>query len=674
MTENAKTITFVVIGLAAIALGLLTRPSSADLDEQSLVGQVLTKEFNSADDAKRLKIVRFNEDTATLREFEVAERDGLWTIPSKDGYPADAARQMAEAATSLMDRKVLSVASMSAGDHEEFGVIDPQSPKLEVGQKGVGTHVTMYDVHNEALADLVVGKAVKGADSQRYVRESGRDIVYVIEIDPAKLSTNFEDWIEKDLLKLNSWDLQQVQVKDYSAELVPVMSQQGLRFHLEGDMRSDMTLAYNDSDSKWSAVQLRQFDRATGAYTDFTLAEDEELNAESLNGLKTALDDLKIVDVVRKPQGLSNDLKAGTDFMKNEEALRSLVEKGFTPTQASDGSGAEEIISSDGEVIATMKNGTEYVLRFGNLTNVGAADKAGDAAQDGTAESDAGKSTDGGVHRYLFVMARFNEDAVKKPQLEMLPEVPAAADSPSNDGAAIGTPAPAAESATQQPADDAATSDSAAETATEAPATEPPPATEEATAASDTPAENDQPATTEEEEEEEESADASQASDASETPATTDAPSAPADSPSDASPAENNSDTPTDATAASADSAKEQPAGASADKTDSDKTKELEKLVADRKRIEQDNKRKEDDYKQLLEKGRENVKELNLRFGDWYFVVADDVFKKIRLSRENVVKKKEVKAETTGTNAVPGGVTAPGGAIPGLPPVPGTQP
>ena len=90
----------------------------------------------------------------------------------------------------------------------------------------------------------------------------GRDVVYVIEIDPTKLSTNFEDWIEKDLLKLNAWDLQQVQVKDYSAELQPVMTQQGLRFQLAGDMRSDLTLAYNDSDAKWNAGTLRQFDTA----------------------------------------------------------------------------------------------------------------------------------------------------------------------------------------------------------------------------------------------------------------------------------------------------------------------------------------------------------------------------------------------------------------------------
>ena len=53
--------------------------------------------------------------------------------------------------------------------------------------------------------------------------------------------------------------------------------------------------------------------------------------------------------------------------MNNREALQDLITKGFTATATPDG-GSQEIISSDGEVIATMKNGTEYVLRFGNLT------------------------------------------------------------------------------------------------------------------------------------------------------------------------------------------------------------------------------------------------------------------------------------------------------------------
>ncbi len=170
MSETTKTIAFVALGLIAIGAGLFTRPTSADLDVETLVGTELTKKFSSPEDATRLRIVRFDEETATLRDFEVAEEDGLWLIPSKDGYPADASRQMAEAATSLMNRKILAVTSQGAGDHEQYGVIDPLSPKIEVGQKGVGTRVTMSDTNNDPLADLIIGKAVRDAEGQRYVR------------------------------------------------------------------------------------------------------------------------------------------------------------------------------------------------------------------------------------------------------------------------------------------------------------------------------------------------------------------------------------------------------------------------------------------------------------------------------------------------------------------------
>ena len=40
------------------------------------------------------------------------------------------------------------------------------------------------------------------------------------------------------------------------------------------------------------------------------MAADEELNTAKLDDMKFALDDLKIVDVSRKPAGLSADLKA----------------------------------------------------------------------------------------------------------------------------------------------------------------------------------------------------------------------------------------------------------------------------------------------------------------------------------------------------------------------------
>jgi hypothetical protein len=352
------------------------------------------------------------------------------------------------------------------------------------------------------------------------------------------------------------------------------------------------------------------------------LAEEEELNTETLNALKTALDDLKIVDVVRKPQGLSNDLKAGADFMNNVEALQDLVSKGFIPARSPDGSGAEELISSDGEVIATMKNGTEYVLRFGNLTNVGTAGNQDAAQPAGGApegQTDAAKDKDGGVHRYLFVMARLNEGAVKRPELEELPALPEQA---------------AASASEQAAGENQSASDSETKPATDQPA--------DGTPASSEAAKEDNPAETTEAKAAEQPEGESAADDAN------------ADDENKA-----------DEAAAGGDEAKP------ADKKEGD----VKNVIAERSRIEQENQRKLKEYEESLQKGRDNVKELNLRFGDWYFVVADDVFKKIRLNRDNVIKKKEKKEETS-TEAKTNGETQPAstpGTIPGLPTIPGTS-
>jgi hypothetical protein len=630
MSENAKTIAFVAIGLVAVVIGLVARPSSAELDEETLVDTVLTKNFKEVQDAKTLRIVRFDEGTGARREFEVAEQDGLWTIPSKDGYPADAAEQMAAAATSLMDRKILEVTSRSGQDHEQYGVIDPSSTKLEPGQQGVGTRVTLLNDKKEPLVDLIVGKAVKDREGQRYVREVGRDAVYIIEIDRSKLSTNFEDWIEKDLLKLQAWDLQQVDIKDYSAALV--MSPEG-GLSIERDDRSELVLGYDDSKSEWIPVKLTSFDRSQGErgeYVEFKLADDEELNEEALNGLKTALGDLKIVDVVKKPVGLSEDLKAGAEFVKNEEAFMDLLKKGFTATGTGEGAPVD-IISSDGELIATMKNGAEYVLRFGNVTNVARGEKD-DAAAPGEAASAAGQKKSGDdVHRYLFVMARHNKDAVKQPELKPLPELPAKEEpKPADPAAPTGEDAPA-----ESPAADAA------------PAAEAAPAEGEKATPTTTPAADAAPA----------GAAPAEAAKADESKA-------------EEKPSAETPPAAEDAKAATDDAKKDEtPAAAEAP---ADKDKELEKIMAERKRIEEENQRKNDEYQELLKKGEETVKELNLRFGDWYFVVDDDVFKKLRLGRNDVIKKKE-PPKTEGA-ATPGATSPapPAGTPPaGVPAIPG---
>ena len=49
-----------------------------------------------------------------------------------------------------------------------------------------------------------------------------------------------------------------------------------------------------------------------------------------------------------------------------------------------------------------------------------------------------------------------------------------------------------------------------------------------------------------------------------------------------------------------------------------------------KKWIEAENKRKQSDYDEKLKKAQDRVTELNKRFGNWYYVIADDEYKKIQ--------------------------------------------
>ncbi len=132
MNENTRTGIFAAIAAVIGLLSWVTLPksNSGDNSVDSIVGKSLYDSYNP-DDATSLKIVRFNTQTAKREDFEVA-RDRVsktWTIPSRSGYPADAAKQMSEAANAFLNVKVLDVASDNRDDHKLYQVIEPDEER-----------------------------------------------------------------------------------------------------------------------------------------------------------------------------------------------------------------------------------------------------------------------------------------------------------------------------------------------------------------------------------------------------------------------------------------------------------------------------------------------------------------------------------------------------------------
>jgi len=520
-----RTAAFLAAGAGLLLLGgwLNLRPT---LQERAVKAgdaraEVLFPELDDVDKAASLEVMSFDDETATLRSFKVVRSDGVWVLPSHDNYPADAREQMAAAATELIDRPVFDVVTDSPGDHAELGVIEPDPQKVKIGETGVGQLVEIRDAAGNKLARLVVGKADKptgppGGRTLRFVRRAGQDRVYRVELDTSKFSTKFDDWIEKDLLKLSPWDVKRVVLDDY--ELRPVATE-GQKLMIATDRKGRIELAYDDKDAAWSLVRLESFGK-DGKPREERLAADEEVASAKLNALRDAVGNLKIIDVARKPAGLGAELKA--EGKLSDEARLALQRRGFVASDAGD------ILSADGETIIGMKDGVEYVLRFGAAT-MGSGEAQGDAD---AADAESGKDADEAPGRYVLVMARFDESLLEKPKLDPVPDVPA--DQPAGD-AADGEKPPA----------DAAGEDAAAKLK----------AADEAEA-------------------------------------------------------------------------------------------KAQAALEERRQVERENRRRQDEYDDKVKAARKRVGELNGRFADWYYIVSGKEYAKIHLDRADVVQKKPAEGKS----------------------------
>ena len=203
MSESAKTgILAALAAVTALAAWSTTTRNFTTLESNASarVNQVLFEKFTDPLDAASLKIVKYDTDSEQYDEFEVAKdgKTGVWTLPSNENYPADANKQMSEAANLFVGLKVLNVASEKRDDQKLFGVLEPDKKKEAEGGDGVGTLVQLRNAKGDSLVDLIIGKEDSQDPKKRFVRVPSEDVIYVAEVNTAPLSTDFKQWIEAD--------------------------------------------------------------------------------------------------------------------------------------------------------------------------------------------------------------------------------------------------------------------------------------------------------------------------------------------------------------------------------------------------------------------------------------------------------------------------------------------
>ncbi len=615
-------------------------------------------------------------------------------IPSHHDYPAEAADRLARTAASFIGVKKLALQSRSKDDWGRYGVADPEADiavdtEAKEGEKDEsrGTHVTLRDSGGNPLVDLIIGKPVEGQNQHYYVRQPEKNNVYIAEDRMLIFRQKFSDWIEPDLLKLNQNDIAQVVVDKYSVD------------EDKGEILRGESLEF-DKDATANKWTVAGFD-----------AETESVKEAPINDLARNLDQLKIVGVRPKPEGLNADLTVSADMANNPVIMQILQadmqRQGFFIARGEDGK--RKLVSNEGELVAATKNGVRYTLYFGEVARGSAKDIETGLNEKTVAEEDAAKAADGdkadnaaaesddlpkpdmkpadaesGPRRYLLVKVEFDETLLgSKPTEPVAPEKPAILN---EDAAPAETPAetPAADPAPEKtapvdqaaPADDAATQNPDVEPQTESPAADDAasedteqdesdePAAEEPNAdesAAVEPATADPAATTEPAPADEAAPVTDEAKPAPVEPAT-------ADETPEVVPATSTTQEPTDLETAS-DAEGKQPATPTTNPQEStppvdpkaeakkDYMKALGQYESEKQGFADAVKSWEDRSKE----GKKLSEELSVRFAAWYYVISADSFEKLRPSRADVVGPKEAdkpadKSTPPQFDGLPGGI------------------
>ena len=397
MNELYKTLTFVAVALVLTTTAFVsTRDrtrTTADFNDQ---GKPFFDDFKDPFACTDLEVVEFEPSTATATRFRVMFKDKQWVIPSTYNYPADAKDRLSKTAGALMDLTKDTIRSDSPDDQKEMGVIDPLDAKV-TSLEGRGKRITLRDATEKVLADIIIGKEIRGtsdrkdAGAMHYVRVPGQKRTYGVRIK-AEPSTRFADWIETNLLKVEATKIRRVVFDNYKIQESP-------------DGRGLMI-----NRGKKSTINRKD---GTGPWAMDDLPAGQELVEDKLRSLTDALGDLKIVGVRRKPLELK---KLDQEDLKLTQIVAlSLQNKGFILTR-------QGLFSDQGDVLVSTDEGVVYTLRYGgpifaegDELIVGQADdvetKAAPAKKDGEKPK---KETQ--ENRFLMVTVSFDPAMIAKPE------------------------------------------------------------------------------------------------------------------------------------------------------------------------------------------------------------------------------------------------------------------
>lgn len=316
-----------------------------------------------------LTISTFDTKTQEVVDFSVAKTDRGWVIPSHSNYPADGGSRTGQIAGNFLALKPIDTVNIEPARFAEVGLLDPNAPdvlKASDDSEAYAKRVTLKNAQDRVLLDVLVGKQVDEKWGQRYVRVAGEDKVYTAKIDVYDLETDFEKWVERDLLKIKADEIRQIVMDPHRVEFKSTQ-EAGV---IPGEQSS---ISRTDKDAEWvdGAVPGRK-----------PIPAGKILDQDKLKTLVSSLTDIRLSGV----RPLEKSIPALRPFGIYVDQQGNLFAR----------EGGEQIITADGMV---------FHLSLGELAEGSGKALSSGAKAGKTVTADAAKKD----HRYLAIFAQYEE-------------------------------------------------------------------------------------------------------------------------------------------------------------------------------------------------------------------------------------------------------------------------
>lgn len=400
MNDFTKTIVAVAAAALLAAAAYLTRPAPVTEEKFAEQGELLFPAFKDPATARGLQVLQYDEAEATIRPFKIEFDGARWVIPSHHNYPADAAANLAKAASVFIGLAKEQYVTDRAAEHESLGVLRPDDPTAPLA--GRGTRITISGDGGAPLADLIIGKeAPATTDSQgvtklrRYVRLPDKNRVYAVTFDKT-FSSSFADWVETDLLKMAGQAVNKLVIDRYEIDETKGVKRPVEKVILQRGAMNQQGL------QPWSLVSDPPIE----------LAADQKINDARVEEAIAALRDLRIVGVRPKPPALS-DWFSGKGNKVSQLDLIDMQGRGFFVTPEG------QFVANEGELSASCGDGVVYTMYFGEVL-FGRGEELTAGADPIKGEKDAAEAgpekPEGKEARYVFVRASFDESLIPMPE------------------------------------------------------------------------------------------------------------------------------------------------------------------------------------------------------------------------------------------------------------------